>query len=149
MERIDQLYNNRFPDEDRKAKERVWKVLCEGFFQRYVKDTDTILDLACGFGEFSRYIKAGRKMAVDINPKTPEYLPKEVEFQHRLLLAQIELWKKDYEIGVYMLPKHLDEEVARLHLPKIGVKLTEMTDEQADYIGIDKNGPYKPEHYRY
>jgi SAM-dependent methyltransferase len=80
LERIDQLYKYRFPDEDRKAKERVWKVLCEGFFQRYVKDTDTILDLACGFGEFSRYIKAGRKIAVDINPKTPEYLPKEVEF---------------------------------------------------------------------
>jgi adenosylhomocysteinase len=65
------------------------------------------------------------------------------------VLAQIELWNKRYETGVYMLPKHLDEEVARLHLSKIGVKLTQLTPEQAKYIGVDINGPYKPEHYRY
>lgn len=65
------------------------------------------------------------------------------------VLAQIALAKDKPEIGVYMLPKILDEEVARLHLDKLGVTLTEMTDEQADYIGIPKGGPYKPEHYRY
>jgi adenosylhomocysteinase len=66
-------------------------------------------------------------------------------------LAQIDLWKnKDvYEVGVYKLPKHLDEEVARLHLEKVGVKLTVLTDKQAAYLGVDKNGPYKPEEYRY
>ncbi|MDD3789732.1 MAG: adenosylhomocysteinase, partial [Petrimonas sp.] len=64
-------------------------------------------------------------------------------------LAQIDLWQNDYEIGVYRLPKHLDEEVARLHLEQIGVTLTELTPEQADYIGVAKEGPYKPEHYRY
>ncbi|MEA3316436.1 MAG: adenosylhomocysteinase [Bacteroidota bacterium] len=64
-------------------------------------------------------------------------------------LAQLELWKKDYEIGVYRLPKYLDEEVARLHLEQIGVKLTKMTQEQADYIGVPVDGPFKPEHYRY
>ena len=64
-------------------------------------------------------------------------------------LAQLELWGKNYEIDVYRLPKHLDEEVARLHLEHIGVKLTELTDEQAEYLGIPKGGPYKPEHYRY
>jgi adenosylhomocysteinase len=64
-------------------------------------------------------------------------------------LAQIELWSKQYEIGVYRLPKHLDEEVARLHLERIGVKLTTLTPEQADYIGVDVNGPYKADHYRY
>jgi adenosylhomocysteinase len=66
-------------------------------------------------------------------------------------LAQIDLWKnKDkYEADVYRLPKHLDEEVARLHLDKIGVKLTVLTDSQAAYLGIPKEGPYKPEHYRY
>ncbi len=64
-------------------------------------------------------------------------------------LAQIDLAKKDYEVGVYRLAKELDEEVARLHLDKIGVKLTNLSDEQADYIGISKKGPYKPEHYRY
>lgn len=65
------------------------------------------------------------------------------------VLAQIELWQNDYKIDVYRLPKHLDEEVARLHLEKIGVKLTKLTQEQADYIGIDIDGPYKAEHYRY
>jgi adenosylhomocysteinase len=66
-------------------------------------------------------------------------------------LAQIDLWdKKDsYENKVYILPKHLDEEVARLHLNKIGVKLTTLSDEQAAYLGVSKDGPYKPEHYRY
>lgn len=64
-------------------------------------------------------------------------------------IAQLELWQKDYKLGVYRLPKDLDEEVARLHLPHVGVKLTELTDEQADYLGIPKNGPYKPDHYRY
>lgn len=64
-------------------------------------------------------------------------------------LAQIELWTKDYELGVYMLPKHLDEEVARLHLDKLGVKLETLSQEQADYIGVPIKGPYKPDHYRY
>jgi adenosylhomocysteinase len=64
-------------------------------------------------------------------------------------LAQIELWKKDYEIGVYRLPKDLDEEVARLHLSQLGAKLTILTSEQSDYIGVSQSGPYKPDHYRY
>ncbi|MFC1565804.1 adenosylhomocysteinase [Candidatus Neomarinimicrobiota bacterium] len=65
------------------------------------------------------------------------------------VLAQIALAKDRPEIGVYMLPKILDEEVARLHLDKLGVTLTELSDEQAEYIGIPKGGPYKPDHYRY
>lgn len=64
-------------------------------------------------------------------------------------LAQIDLWQNNYEVGVYRLPKHLDEEVARLHLDQIGVKLTKLTPKQADYIGVGVDGPYKPEHYRY
>jgi adenosylhomocysteinase len=65
------------------------------------------------------------------------------------VLAQIELWTKDLEIGVYMLPKELDEEVARLHLAQLGAKLTVLSKEQADYIGVKVEGPYKPSHYRY
>jgi len=65
------------------------------------------------------------------------------------VLAQIELWTKKYEIDVYMLPKILDEEVARLHLKKLGVKLTKLSKKQADYIGVKVEGPYKSEHYRY
>jgi adenosylhomocysteinase len=66
-------------------------------------------------------------------------------------LAQIELWTNGdkYENKVYVLPKHLDEKVARLHLAKIGVELDELTPAQAEYLGIPKEGPFKPEHYRY
>lgn len=64
-------------------------------------------------------------------------------------LAQMELWSKQYEVGVYRLPKHLDEEVARLHLEHVGAKLTILTDKQAAYIGVSKEGPYKADHYRY
>ena len=64
-------------------------------------------------------------------------------------LAQIDLWQNNYEVGVYRLPKQLDEEVARLHLEQIGVKLTTLTRKQADYIGVSVDGPYKPDHYRY
>ena len=67
------------------------------------------------------------------------------------VLAQIELWTKgeEYTPGVYILPKALDEKVARLHLAKIGVRLTELSAEQAAYIGVTMEGPFKPEHYRY
>jgi adenosylhomocysteinase len=67
------------------------------------------------------------------------------------VLAQIELFTRqaDYPTGVYTLPKHLDEEVARLHLRALGVSLTSLTDQQAKYLGVAADGPYKPDHYRY
>ncbi|MEX2380158.1 MAG: adenosylhomocysteinase, partial [Vicingaceae bacterium] len=66
-------------------------------------------------------------------------------------LAQMELWNNNdkYENKVYTLPKHLDEKVAKLHLEKIGVDLEELTKDQAEYIGVTVDGPYKPEYYRY
>ncbi|MYR90960.1 adenosylhomocysteinase, partial [Streptomyces sp. SID685] len=66
-------------------------------------------------------------------------------------IAQIELFTKTehYPVGVHMLPKHLDEKVARLHLDALGIKLTELRPEQARYIGVEVDGPYKPDHYRY
>lgn len=67
------------------------------------------------------------------------------------VLAQIELWSKgeDYQNDVYILPKHLDEKVARLHLDRVGAKLTPLNSDQAAYIGVKPEGPFKPEHYRY
>jgi len=67
------------------------------------------------------------------------------------VLAQIELWTKagQYSIGVHLLPKKLDEEVAALHLEKLGVKLTKLSDDQAKYLGVEKQGPFKPDIYRY
>ena len=67
------------------------------------------------------------------------------------VLAQLALLQntKDYPLGVHVLPKKLDEEVARLHIGKLGIKLTKLTQKQADYLGIPVDGPYKPEYYRY
>ena len=67
------------------------------------------------------------------------------------VLAQLELWmnSENYKNEVYMLPKHLDEKVAKLHLKNLGVELEELSDEQAKYIGVKKEGPFKPEYYRY
>ena len=80
MERLDVLYANRFSAKERRARERMWRVLCRHFFQRYVREGDTTLDLGCGFGEFSRHIRAGKKIAVDINPGVATFLPSDVEF---------------------------------------------------------------------
>jgi len=64
-------------------------------------------------------------------------------------IAQISLWTENYKLGVYTLPKRLDEEVARLHLGKLGVKLTQLSEKQSKYIGVSNDGPFKPDHYRY
>lgn len=93
MERLDLLYRNRFSEEDRKRRQRMWKSLCEGFFQRYVRETDTVLELACGFGEFITNIKAARKIAFDLNPDVARMLPEGIEFHGkdaRSLLALAE-----------------------------------------------------------
>jgi SAM-dependent methyltransferase len=79
VERLDLLYRQRFPEADRPAKARVWQVLCRHFFQRYVRETDVVLDLGGGFGEFCRFIRAGRKIVVDLNPDVASLLPPEVE----------------------------------------------------------------------
>jgi SAM-dependent methyltransferase len=78
--RVNRLYEARFSDQERSAKNRVWEVLCQRFFQRYVPETATVLDLACGFGEFSRNIRAGCKLAVDQNSRVESLLPVDVQF---------------------------------------------------------------------
>jgi dolichol-phosphate mannosyltransferase len=82
MERIAALYRARFSAAQRREHDGVWRILCHHFFQRYVREGDSVLDLGCGLGEFSRFIRARRKIAVDINPDTENLLPAEVEF-HR------------------------------------------------------------------
>jgi SAM-dependent methyltransferase len=79
---LEALYNVRFSDRDRRAKEAIWRVLCECFFQRFAPEDSVVLDLACGFGEFSRYIRAARKIAVDTNPDVETILADDVEFHH-------------------------------------------------------------------
>ena len=80
MDRIDALYRHRFSEGTRQARDRIWRVLCDPWFRRFVRSTDTLLDLSCGYVEFSRAISAGRKIAVDLNPEAALGLPPDVEF---------------------------------------------------------------------
>jgi SAM-dependent methyltransferase len=80
MNNLDRLYRIRFTDADRERKDEIWRVLCEHFFQSYVSPQDTMLDIACGYGEFTRHIRAGRKIAIDLNPDAASFLPSDVEF---------------------------------------------------------------------
>lgn len=80
MDDLQKLYRIRFSDADRAKKDAIWRVLVEDFFQKYVAPTDTVLDIACGYGEFTRHIRAGRKIAVDLNPDAARFLPAGAEF---------------------------------------------------------------------
>jgi len=80
VDNLAKLYSFRFSDLDRRRKDRIWKVMCEQFFQRYVRLDDTVLDLACGYGEFSRHIRARRRIAIDMNVDAQRFLPSDVEF---------------------------------------------------------------------
>ena len=80
MQKLAQLYDIRFNAEERAAKDKIWRALCEGYFQRFIAPGDALLEMACGYGEFSRHIVAGRKVAVDLNPDSRRHLPGDVEF---------------------------------------------------------------------
>lgn len=80
MENLDLLYRHRFAESDLPEKNKIWQTLCSGFFSRYIGPDDTVLDLACGFGEFINNIDAGRKIGVDINPDSPKFLNENVDF---------------------------------------------------------------------
>ena len=80
MEKVDVLYQHRFSEKEKKEKEIIWQVLCENYFQQYISPGDTLLDLASGYGEFSRYIKAERKLAVDLNPDSASCVAPDVTF---------------------------------------------------------------------
>lgn len=79
MQGLKELYEIIFSAEDRAKKDAVWKLLCDSFFSRYIKPTDAILDIACGYGEFSNHIKSGRKIAIDLNPDAKKFLRDDVE----------------------------------------------------------------------
>ena len=80
MKDLQALYRARFSDADRVRKDLVWEVLCKRFFQKYVAPTGTVMEIACGYGEFIRHIVSSRKIAIDLNPEAKDFLPPEVEF---------------------------------------------------------------------
>lgn len=79
---IQRLYRQRFSDQQRQAKARLWKVLVESFFQKWIAPNDAVLDLGCGFGEFLNHVRAGRRIGVDMNPDAPGFLQAGIEFHH-------------------------------------------------------------------
>ncbi len=81
--KLEALYQQRFPEEELARKAAIWKVLCEAYFQRYIPRESTVLDLACGYGEFINHIQAARKLAVDLNPDSPSHLAADVHFEQR------------------------------------------------------------------
>ncbi len=94
MKDIGRLYRYRFPESELRVREEIWKVLCRDYFQQYVKSTDTVLDLGCGFGEFIRFIKAGKKIAIDINDDAARFLPSEIEY-HQQSVMQVDSLPSD------------------------------------------------------
>jgi len=86
---IGKLYRDRFPEQERIAKRRIWKVLCEEYLSRYVRTTDTALDIACGYGEFINFIACGKRIAYDINPDAAAYLRPDVQF-HNLPCSELD-----------------------------------------------------------
>ena len=106
-------------------------------------------DLLFADGKRLTVLARGRLVNLGCGTGHPSYVMSS-SFANQVI-AQIELFtrKADYPLGVYVLPKHLDEKVARLQLKTLNAKLTELRDDQAKYIGVDKTGPYKPDHYRY
>jgi SAM-dependent methyltransferase len=82
MDHLADLYRNRFPEKDLERKRRIWQILCKDFFQSYVRPTDTVLDIACGYGEFINNIRAAKKYGVDLNSDTPRFLAPDIEFCH-------------------------------------------------------------------
>lgn len=94
MKNLQTLYRVRFSAADRARKDRVWAALCKGFFQQYIAPTDTVLEIASGYGEFIRHIVASRKIAVDLNPEARDGLPPEVEF-HLGNASQLTMLKDD------------------------------------------------------
>lgn len=80
---LTKLYDVRFDNEERAAKDEIWQVLCRDYFSRYVAGTDTVLDIACGYGEFINHIRCATRLAVDLNPEVRAYLRPEVRFFHR------------------------------------------------------------------
>lgn len=80
--KLDVLYAYRFSKEERERKDKIWQALCEGYFQRFIKPDDTVLDIACGMGEFIRHIRCGKKIAADLNPEVADALPPDIQFIH-------------------------------------------------------------------
>ena len=140
-------------DRNLEIKKRFENVSKSKTFQNIVKEFDldkkSVLDIGCSYGEFLPHFGDGSTGISIIKEEVSYGVKNGLDVVYGNIENDDFSLNKKYDVGVYTLPKELDEEVARLHLDKLGVKLTRLTPEQASYLNLPADGPYKPDHYRY
>lgn len=145
MDGVAAIYRHRFSPADRRAKERVWQVLCRHFFQKYVRETDTILDLGCGFGEFSRFIRASRKIAVDLNPEAAEQLPPGVEF-HRAPAGDLAFLPAD-SVDVCFVSNFFEHLASKREIDVVLAEVRRVLRPGGRLVAVQPNIRYAPGEY--
>jgi len=145
MDDLQKLYRIRFSDADRGKKDAIWKALCEGFFQRYVSPTDTVLDIACGYGEFSRHIRAGRRIAIDLNPEARGMLPPEVEFH--LASAEKLSMIQDSSVDVCFSSNFFEHLPSKQILDRVLGETLRVLKPGGRYVAMQPNLRYAPGEY--
>ncbi len=139
------LYRRRFPEEDRLARRRIWQVLCSGFFQRYVKETDVLLELACGLGEFTTAIRAGRKIAVDLNPESASTLPPDAEF-HLASAADLG-FLPDGSVDVCFESNFLEHLPSKAELDRVLLEVLRVLKPGGLFVALQPNVRVEPGRY--
>jgi len=145
MDNIATLYRVRFSDNDRRRKDRVWKVLCEDFFQKYIPSSSTILEIACGYGEFTRYIHANKKIAVDLNPESQSFLPENVEF-HLASASNLSMIA-DSSVDVCFSSNFFEHLPSKEVMDKVLSEVLRVLKPGGIYIAIQPNLRYEPGRY--
>jgi len=142
---IDRLYRLRFPAQTRQARERLWSVLCAAFFQRYVRAEDTLLDLGCGFGEFSRHIRAARRVAVDSNAEAVRHQAPGVEF-HAADAADLAFLAAD-SVDVCFTSNFFEHLPSKAHLDRVLAEVRRVLRPGGRLVALQPNLRYAPGAY--
>jgi dolichol-phosphate mannosyltransferase len=145
MDELKRLYRIRFPEEERLQRDRIWRVLCDHFFQRYVKETDVLLEIACGLGEFTRAIRAGRKIAVDVNPESRTLLPPDVEF-HLGSAAQLD-FLPDASVDVCFESNFFEHLPSKSELDRVLAEVRRVLRPGGRFIALQPNIRVEPGRY--
>jgi SAM-dependent methyltransferase len=144
MDKLAELYRIRFTEGDRARKDAIWRVLCEAFFQRYVAADATVLDIACGYGEFSRHIRAGRKLAVDLNAEAAAFLPEGVQFW---LTSAAELPIESNSVDVCFSSNFFEHLPSKEALDRVLAEALRVLKPGGRYIAMQPNLRYAPGEY--
>ncbi len=145
MKRVDVLYRHRFSPEQRRARDRIWEVLCRRFFQHYVGEGETTLDLGCGYGEFSRFVRARRRVAVDVNPDAGPMLPPEVEF-HRADARRLD-FLSDGSVDVCFTSNFFEHLPAKADLDAVLGEVLRVLRQGGRLVALQPNIRYAPGEY--